>query len=144
MPDLEDELIVYLKSKTPITGLVGVDGSARIYLGFPKQSVQLPYIVFQVFDGVSSEHLKGVSGHAENRVQIDCYGATQQASKALAELVRHAPLQGYRGKIGDVFAMGITSTGGYRRGFDSPSQGSSQSRYWHSRDYFISYSERTS
>lgn len=141
MADLETELKVYLKSKASITALVGIGDAARIYLGFPKQGAALPFIVFDVFGGPSAEHLGGISGMAENRVQIDCYGLTSAAAKAVADVVRYAPLQGHRGAIGALTATGVTSPGGYRHGFDDPSAGANQARFWHSRDYFISYNE---
>lgn len=144
MADFETNLITYLTSKAPITSLIGVGDNARIYLGFPKQGAALPYIVFEIFEGSSAEHLTAISGIASNRVQIDCYASTKAGSKTLAELVRLAPMQMYRGTMGTMFSNGITSPGGFRRGYDSPAQGSNQARFWTSRDYFINYEEAIS
>lgn len=135
--------MTYLKTKSAITSLIGTGDNARIYLGFPKQGASLPYIVLEVFEGLSAEHLTGISGIAENRVQIDCYAETKNGAHDLAEAVRLAPLQMYRGTLGDTFANSITSPAGARRGYDDPSQGSNQARFWNSRDYFITYVEAT-
>lgn len=144
MPSLESALKAYLKSKTAITSLVGTGDSARIYLNVPKQGVVLPYIVFEVFEGSSAEHLTGVSGIAENRVQIDCYGGDEESAHNLAEAVRLAPLQMFRGELmSGVFANSVSSPIGYRLGFDPPTAGGNDIRFWASRDYLVTYSEPT-
>lgn len=147
---LFDNLKDHLKTKTNITGSVGTGANARIYKNRARQGVSIPYIVVEVFEGSSTEHLQGISGLAENRIQVDCYASTSVAAYDLAESIRlaqsgdGASLQGYRGTMQNIFIYGVTSETGYREGEDPPEKGSDQPRYWCSRDYVIAHSEPTS
>ena len=143
MPSIGSELISYLKSKPAITGKIGAGVAARIWKHEAKQGVKLPYIVIQTFEGTSDEHLNGISGIASNRVQVDCYGATEAAANELAEAVRLAPLQMFRGTMGTTFVNNVTSDGSSDDGKDRPTQGGNRIRYWVSRDYILTYKEAT-
>jgi hypothetical protein len=144
MPSVEANLITYLKTKPAVTGLVGTGDDARIYLEFAKQGVALPYIVIELISGQSFETLSSISGIARSRVQIDCYGSTKSEAYNLAEAVRLAPLQMYRGTFGDGWTSGITSPETYDTGSTSPSAGANDQKFWYSRDYFITYQEPVS
>jgi len=144
MPDILDSLRTYLKSKSAITSLVGSGDAARIYFHDAKEGAAMPFIILEIFEGQSLEHLSAITGIASNRIQIDCYGVTASAAYSLAEAVRLAPLQMYRGTLGSCEVLNITSNTSYRRGFDPPVSGSAQKRYWVSRDYIIMYQEATS
>lgn len=144
MPDILDSLKTYLKTKTAITSLVGSADDARVYFHDAKEGAALPYIVLEIFEGESHEHLSAITGLATNRIQIDCFGVSMSATYALAEAVRLAPLQMYQGTVGSCTVRSITSENGYRRGFDPPTPGSGQKRYWVSRDYMFTYLEATS
>lgn len=141
MPSIESQLEIYLKSKPSISALIGEGDDARIYQDRAKQGVPLPFIVYQVFDGSSDEHLGGITGVAENRFQIDTYGVDREKSFELAELVRLAPLQMFRGLIGSTEVLTVSSNGGYDKGSDNPVSGSGERRYWTSRDYIITHRE---
>lgn len=136
MGDIALDLKTYLKSTTAVTDLVGAGTAARVYEDEAKQGVVLPYICFEIFEGASHEHLIGISGLNENRIQIDCYAGTSIEAYALAEAVRLAPLQMYRGAMGSSYVR-VTSNGGYERGRDRPVAGAIQKRYWISRDYMF-------
>lgn len=144
MPDILSDLRTYLKSKTAVTNLVGTGDAARIYFHDAKEGATLPFIILEIFEGESNEHLTGISGICSNRVQVDCYGVTGAAAYNLAEAVRLAPLQMYRGNMDTSKVNNVTSNVSYRRGFDPPVTGSAQKRYWVSRDYVITYTEATS
>lgn len=145
MADISSALKVYLKTKSAITDLVGSGTAARIFKRVPRQKTTLPFIVITLFEGISSEHLGGISGLAKARVQVDCYAATSAGSYALAELVRLAPLQGQGNLTMDsVNVRDVSSPSGYSDGDDPPYEGSSENLFYHSRDYFISYQEATS
>lgn len=141
MPDITSELITYLKTKTAITDLVGSGSAARIYYGDARQGVALPFIVMRVFDGESQEHLTGISGLATNRIEINCYGSTTSQAYNLAEAVRLAPLQKYRGTMGTTYVNEVASPQGYARDFDQPTQGDNAKRFVFTRDYFLHYQE---
>lgn len=143
MADIADELITYLKTIKDVTDLVGSGVHARIYRYEAKQGVQLPYIIIETFEGTSAKHLNGITGIATNRAQVDCYGANTKKAYALAEAVRLAPLQEYRGMMGDTFVNNVNSEGSYEFGRDKPTQGGNRNRYWVSRDYILTYQEAT-
>lgn len=143
MPALDDNLIAYLKTISNVTDKVGTGDNARIYSEYAKQGAALPYIVIQVFDGVSNEHLTGISGVDENRVQIDCYGSDKTEAYNLAEAVRLAPLQMYRGTLGSGYANSVTSGNTYETGHSPASPGANNQKFWYSRDYFIRHTVAT-
>lgn len=145
MPDILADLRAYLKTKSAITTVIGTGDDARIYLHDAKEGATLPFIILEIFEGESNEHLGGISGIASNRIQIDCYGITSTAAYNLAEAVRLAPLQMFRGTMNSSSkVVNVTGNVSYRRGFDPPVSGSSQKRYWVSRDYIVMYTEATS
>ena len=139
--EIGDEIAEYLKSKPAITDMIGVGRKARIYEDSAKQGVDLPYIVFQVFQGTSQEHLNGIAGLASNRIQIDAYGSSRAEASVLAEKIRLAPLQMFRGRLENTFVSNVTSDASYDRGSDPPSKGSDRRRFWQSRDYIVTYRE---
>ena len=142
MASVGENLKTYLKTVSAVTTLGGSGAAARIYSHLAKQGVATPFVIYEVFDGTSAETLTAIAGMAENRVQIDCYGATESEAYSLAEAVRLC-LQMYRGSFGDADATAITSPDGYRTGIDNPSKGGNQRRYWVSRDFEITYREAT-
>lgn len=144
MADIAAEFKTYLKSISTITALVGATTASRIYEVTAKQGESMPYIVYETFADNSEEHLGGISGLATERIQVDCYAATSAGAYALAEVVRLAPLQMFRGTMGSTFVNGVTSPGGYRRGQTPPVKGGAQRRYWISRDYLITFVEASS
>lgn len=144
MADICTELITYLKTITAVTDLVGTSTAARIYFGDAKQGVDLPYIVIRVFDGSSYECLGGISGLASNRIEVNCYGATSASAWALAEAVRLAPLQKYRGTMGSTYIHEVASPQGYAKDFEPPTNGDNRKRFNVVRDYFVHYAEATS
>ena len=138
---ITDTIRFKLKTISEITDLVGTGDNARIFDQYQKQNAALPHIVFEVFEGISNEFLSGITGIAENRIQITCFGATQSASSSLADLVRRA-LQAFRGTVDGQKINGITSASGFEYGHDRPKvKGSSQYRFWTSRDYLVAYTE---
>jgi hypothetical protein len=142
VPDLVDAIKSHLKSKTQITGMIGAGAAARIYYEAPKQGVDPPFVTLFVFDGESYEHVGGIVGIAENRVQIDAYGANPQQAYDLAEFIRLS-FQTYRGTAGGLRFHNVSATNSYERTFDRPEKGSDRRRYTFSRDYFCTYEEST-
>ena len=146
---LFDNLKSHLAGKSLITDQVGQGDDARIFRNRARQGAPTPYIVIEVFEGSSLEHLNGISGLAENRIQVDCFAGTSSAAYDLGENVRltregnGGGLQMFRGTMAEIFVYGIQSEDGYREGDDPPEKGSDQPRYWHSRDYIINHSEPT-
>lgn len=141
MASVGENLKEYLKTKVAITGRVGSGDNARIYLEYPKQGAVQPFIVIETFEGLSNEYLSGITGIARNRVQITAFDESSADAYTLAEAIRLAPLQMFRGTIGDTFANSIKSDTSYRSGYDPPTAGANNQRFWYSRDYFVTYEE---
>ena len=141
MPDITKELIAYLKEKPAVTDLIGVGAQARIYQELAKQSVVAPFIVIETFQGSSFECLNVAAGVAINRLQINCYGMTADSAFELAEAVKLAPLQMYKGPMAGADCRGVVSDASYRKGYDPAVAGGNQKRYWVARDYEIAYME---
>lgn len=143
MTDIGNNLRIYLKTKTSVTDMIGSGVAARIYPDDPKQGAALPYIVYEVFEGESYQHLEGISGLATARIQVDAYGTTRDQAYTLAENIRLAPLAAYRGQFGDTFCHSEHGRASYDMGHDRPIKGDNKRRYWFSRDYIVTYSETT-
>lgn len=144
MPSIGTELKTYLKTISAVTDIVGSGTAARIYPHTAKQGVAMPYIVYETYPGESRQHLGGISGIATNRIEIICYAATSAAAYSLAEAVRLAPLQMFRGTMGTTTVNGVSATPAYEFGFEPPVKGGAQKRYWISNDYFVTYAEAIS
>jgi len=140
MADIGTEIITYLKTKAAVTSLIGSGTAARIYLHEAKQGVALPYVVIVVYSGESHEYLSGISGLSENRVEINCYSATNAGAFALAEAIRLAPLQMYKGTIGTT-AGSVRSPDNYSQEYVTPIPGDNTKRFLVSRDYFVTHLE---
>ena len=141
MASIGSELKTYLKTINAVTTLIGAGTVARIYQHSAKQAIAMPYVLIEVFIGTSNQHINGISGIATNRIQIDAYAATETEAYALAEAIRLAPLQMFRGTMGATTVHGVSSTEGYESGYEPPVKGGNQKRYFFSRDYFVTYSE---
>ena len=113
MPSIAGELITYLKTKSRITDLVGAGAAARIYIDDAKQGVALPFITMEIYSARSEEWLKGISGLATNRIEINAYAATYESAYQLAEEIRLAPLQHYQGDMGATWVSSCTAFDGY-------------------------------
>ena len=142
MSDVAADLITFLKTQSSITDIVGAGTAAKIYEEDPKQAVGLPYIVFEVFEGKTEQHLGGISGLATNRVQIDAYQSTRALAYTLAEAIRLA-LAGKRQTF-DATLYRETGQDSYQRGRDKATKGGNQARYWISRDYIFTFDEAIS
>lgn len=144
MPSIASELVTYLKTKSAVTSLLGTGADCRLYLDEAKQGVSLPYATIVVYEGKSHETLAAITGMAENRVEVNCFSATSEGAWALAEAIRLAPLQMYRGTMGSTHVAGVTSQGGYSRERIPPVPGGNAGRFVCSRDYFFTYHESRS
>lgn len=144
MDDLATDIRRYLKNVSAVTTLVGSGTAARIYEEDAKQGQALPYLVFFITPGDSYENLVSIDGIATHRVTVMAYAATRAAAFSLQEAVRLAPLQHFRGTLGNRFVNSISSTGSEDYGRDEPTRGSNQRRYWCARDYVITHAEDTS
>jgi len=89
---MEEELRALLKADAATAALVG----SRIDWGVRPQGKPLPAVVMNVISDAEDYHMNGPNGLFQGRVQVDCYGLTYVAAKAVSRAVRTA-LHTYRG-----------------------------------------------
>lgn len=80
---MEAALIARLLATAGVSALV----SNRINWSRRPQAEALPAIVLHRIDGSPDYHTQGPSGLIESRVQVDCWGASYGAAKALARAI---------------------------------------------------------
>ena len=70
--------------------------TTRVYPVTIPQSPQYPLILYTKITGMRDHHLRGPSGHAHPRFQIEAWAKTYTEAKTLADAIREA-LDGYSG-----------------------------------------------
>ena len=70
--------------------------TTRVYPVALPQSPQYPLILYTKITGMRDHHLRGPSGHAHPRFQIEAWSKTYTEAKTLADAIREA-LDGYSG-----------------------------------------------
>lgn len=83
---MEAALLARLLAATALKALV----STRINWSRRPQGEGLPAVVLHRIDGAPDYHTAGPSGLVESRIQVDCWGASYGAAKAVARQVEAA------------------------------------------------------
>lgn len=130
--------------KNYLTGDTGIEAlvADRVYPVRLPQKVTLPAITYQLISDPRDPHLRGVTGRARPRFQIDSYALTQLSADVLGGLVRQR-LDGFKGEFSDDASPPATITvqGVFFETamelFDEDINGGSSR---HSADYFIHHS----
>ena len=146
MPDFQEELLAYLKSRSAITDLVGVGNAARIYPDRMEQGVEMPYLVIVESGGENPEILSGTGGAGlvQSSWQIYSVAKNRKGANDLSEVVRLAPMQGFKGYMGTTFVNEVACPQHRDSDVDDPVEGSSAYRYWTRRVYDIWHTQATS
>ena len=129
----ETRLTARLKAAAGVTALVGT----KTFPVMAPDKTELPYITYQTISDQSINHATGATEGNRDRIQVDCWGATYAAAKALAEAVKEA-LKNWTDTTGSPH---ITSCH-YQDGTDLPEQptpGQEIRRHRVSQDYFLGY-----
>jgi Protein of unknown function (DUF3168) len=82
----EEILVARLKASPQVTALVG----SRIYPMVIPQGVVMPAIAYQRISTVRPGSLRGPSGIADPRLQVNCWADTYGTAKTVAEEVRQS------------------------------------------------------
>jgi hypothetical protein len=77
---MEEDLVARLLANTSLAALVG---NRIVWIERP-QGQALPSVTLQVISAGRDYHMKGASGLAGTRVQIDCWGASYASAKAVS------------------------------------------------------------
>lgn len=135
MKDIRPALRSFLLSYSPISDVVG----ARLFPIKLPQGTTADSIVYNRISGAGDYHLQGLSGFANNRIQIDAWAPTADKATALADLIRDR-IDGYRGEMGTDSPPSITVHGVFmadqREDYDEEAK-----LHRMSRDYFINFTE---
>ena len=83
---MEADLLAKIKATTAVSALV----STRVNWSRRPQGEALPAIVLHRIGGMPDVHHGGASGLSVSRVQVDCWGASYGAAKAIARAVQSA------------------------------------------------------
>jgi len=129
----------YLKALPAITdALSAPKWGVRIRVGRIPQGMPLPYVRLAEIGGAPDYSLAGELGDLAKTVQMDVWAETEQAADDIAELIRLAPLSGYRGTWDGtrVQAVEITAETGT---VEDPRDGSDTGRFRNTRDYRIHF-----
>jgi hypothetical protein len=89
---VEEQIKARLMNSSAVTALAG----DRIEWGGNLQGSPMPRVALFVVSDVEGVTIDAPDGMSQGRIQLDCYGATYSAAKALARAVR-AALHGYAG-----------------------------------------------
>lgn len=82
----------------------------RAHWGMRPQGGALPAVTLRRVSGGPGYRMSGPDGHAEARVQVDCYAATMAAALALRDAIE-AGVGGHRGGVFyGIFADSLTET----------------------------------
>jgi hypothetical protein len=80
----EEALVARLQASPGVTALVG----SRIYPMQTPQLAVMPSITYQRISTVRIQGLRGSTGLADPRIQVDCWADTYPSAKAVATEVR--------------------------------------------------------
>lgn len=118
----------------------------RIRVTTIPQGMPLPYVRLSEISSNPEYHLGGEAAVLPTVVQVDVWAETDDDASEIAELIRLAPLSGYRGQwtapdgtLTNVKNVTIEAEFGT---FEDPKDDSDDMRYRNTRDYRILY-ERT-
>lgn len=88
LDELDGDFVKHVRANSSIAAMIGGQGTnARIFAEMARQGAPLPYIVYTQSAGSVHKSHAGRTGDKEWTLHIYCYGATQPAARALANLL---------------------------------------------------------
>lgn len=136
MADIGTAVHTYLQSKSAVTTLC----STRGFPNNPKKGVARPYYVYALISSTHDKYLRGVSGIAFSRIQIDCYADRALDAYALHEQIRLAMMAQGPLTMGTVVVDDVTQEGDTRTSESPPDAGDAW-LYRYSTDYMLAHDE---
>lgn len=102
-------LIKYLGSKQALVDrLSSPRFGVKLYARRAPASCPLPFTVITGIGAVPEYELGGEIGDLKRTTQIDVYAATDEEAEEIADLIRTAPLSGYRGYMDTTYVHAVT------------------------------------
>lgn len=133
------KLKTYLESRPAIVNKLAAEKwGIRIRVDFIPQGMPRPYVRLQELGATPDYHLAGELSDLKTRVQCDVWADSEAEAEEIAELIRLAPLSGYRGSWEGtpVQAVKIAFESGTH---EDEKDGSDDVAYRNTRDYQITY-----
>ncbi len=134
----------YLESIAAVASrLTAPQWGIRIRVGTIPQGMPLPYVRLAEVGAHPEYHLGGELADLAATVQVDVWAESEQEADEIAELIRLAPLSGFRGtwtdRDGAATAVQAVTIQHELGTFEDPKDGGDSMRYRHTRDYRIHY-----
>jgi len=102
-------LIRYLATKQAIVAKLSIAKfGTRLFARRAPQGCPLPLVVVTALGGAPEYHLTGEIGDLARTFQVDVYADSEDECEEIAELIRLAPLSGYRGQMDGVRVHAVT------------------------------------
>lgn len=102
-------LIGYLAAQQPLVErLSSPRFGVKLYRLRAPENCPLPYVVVTPIGGNPDYALAGEIADLARVVQVDVYAATPDEAEEIFDLIRLAPLSGYRGLMGETYVHAVT------------------------------------
>lgn len=139
MADVIKSVRQYMLTKTAITDLVG----QRIYQGRLPQSATMPAVVLSITSEDYKHVLGGLDGLVFTRIQVECYAASSESSRAVADAILWSGIAEIKGTYTNLSIRGVSVEDGRREYEDEDTSGGDSQRHVTSFDLMVSFA-RTS
>lgn len=107
------------------------------------QGMPLPYVRLAEISGTPDYHLTGELGDLATIVQCDVWAASEGEADEIGEMIRLAPLSGFRGQwldtAGAATEIKAVTIQSELSAFEDPKDGSDEMRFRTTRNYQIHY-----
>jgi hypothetical protein len=87
LDEVDGDFVKHLRASSAIAALVGSSTDARIFPEMARQGAELPHIIYTQAAGSMHKSHSGRTGDKEWTLHVYCFGATQPAARALANLL---------------------------------------------------------
>jgi len=125
MADVITSVRTYLLSKTAITDLV----SQRIYAKRLIQGATIPAATIRILSESYEHALDGLAGIVQTRLGIECYGATGEAARALADAIIWCGIDAIKGSYTSLQIRSVMVEDGRREFEDEDTSGGDYQRH---------------
>lgn len=125
MADVIKSVRQYLLGKTAVTDLVG----QRIYSKRLPQNATLPAVTMRINNEGLEHALDGLVGLVATRVQFECFGASAETSRAVADAIVWCGIDRLQGVSTSVNIRSVTVEDGRREFEDEDTSGGDSQRH---------------
>lgn len=135
MADVIKSVRQYLLTKTAVTDLVG----QRIYQGRLPQSGTTPAVTLSIVSENYEHALEGLAGLVFTRIQVECYAATAEVSRSVADAIIWCGIDAIKGTYTSLSIRGVAVEDGRREFEDDDTSAGDNQRHVTSFDLMVSF-----